>query len=268
MTPPSLHNWGIAWDWRWQDPGPGRPVADVVIEFCTTNADVLGDPGGARLPGHALLEVERRLAPGYAESQDRHGPADGHSGCTLERTWQAANLATSIDALVGGDGAGAPADTGPVQVPASPPDAGPAADDPALRTAAARQRRRRCRATAGLPAPVRLRRLLAQRWRLRPAHRGGSDQSPAGAHREVLVHGRDRRHLGSEDARRGDPDAGRPRPADCSEANGQDRAPASSRSLGGRGEHPRQADARRHRGALDRPVAGRRHLPLRRVGTA
>ena len=34
-------------------------------------------------------------------------------------------LATSIDALVGGDGAGAPADTGPLQVPASPPDAGP-----------------------------------------------------------------------------------------------------------------------------------------------
>jgi peptidoglycan hydrolase-like protein with peptidoglycan-binding domain len=41
----------------------------------------------------------------------------------IERTWQSANQATSIEALLGGAGIGAPADTAPAQAPAPPPDA-------------------------------------------------------------------------------------------------------------------------------------------------
>ncbi len=121
---PSLHNWGIAWDWRWQDPGPGRPVADVVIEFCTTNADVLGIQAVHDYQGTRFWKSNAGWRPGTPNPKTGMGQPWAQ-WLHIERTWQAANLATSIDALVGGDGAGAPADTGPLQVPASPPDAGP-----------------------------------------------------------------------------------------------------------------------------------------------
>ena len=121
---PSLHNWGIAWDWRWQDPGPGRQVADVVIEFCLANADVLGDPGGTRLPGHALLEVDRRLAPGYAESQDRYGPAMGT--VVAHRADLAGGQPGDVDRRAGRRRRCRRAGRHrPLQVPAPPPDAGP-----------------------------------------------------------------------------------------------------------------------------------------------
>ena len=39
---PSMHNWGMAWDWRWASPGPGRQAADEVIEFATADSARLG----------------------------------------------------------------------------------------------------------------------------------------------------------------------------------------------------------------------------------
>ncbi len=44
-TSPSLHNWGMAWDWRWANPGPGRASANEVIEFCVEHAGDLGIQG-------------------------------------------------------------------------------------------------------------------------------------------------------------------------------------------------------------------------------
>jgi hypothetical protein len=39
---PSLHNWGMAWDWQWKKPGPGRAGADEVIAWCLEHAEMLG----------------------------------------------------------------------------------------------------------------------------------------------------------------------------------------------------------------------------------
>lgn len=120
---PSLHNWGIAWDWRWQDPGPGRQAADAVIEFCLANTAALGiqavhDYQGTRFwksfSGWQTGTPNPKTGMGQPWAQWLH----------IERTWQAANQATSIEALLGGGGTAAPADAAPAQAPAPPPDAG------------------------------------------------------------------------------------------------------------------------------------------------
>ena len=109
---PSLHNWGIAWDWRWQDPGPGRQAADAVIEFCLGNAEALGvqavhDYQGTRFwksfSGWQTGKPNPKTGMGQPWAQWLH----------IERTWQSANQATSIEALLGSVGTGAPADTAP-----------------------------------------------------------------------------------------------------------------------------------------------------------
>ena len=39
---PSLHNWGMAFDWQWKQPGPGRRGADEVIAWSIEHANDLG----------------------------------------------------------------------------------------------------------------------------------------------------------------------------------------------------------------------------------
>ena len=114
---PSLHNWGIAWDWRWQDPGPGRPVADEVIEFCLTNAPVLGIQAVHDYEGTRYWKSYAGWRPGTPN------PATGMGQpwaqwLHIERTWESANVATAIDALLGG--AAPTADV--AATPAQPPD--------------------------------------------------------------------------------------------------------------------------------------------------
>ena len=98
---PSLHNWGMAWDWRWQDPGPGRHVADEVIDFCLVNASVLGIQGVHDYAGTRYWKSHAGWRPGTPS------PATGMGQpwaqwLHIERTWDAANVTTPIEALLGG----------------------------------------------------------------------------------------------------------------------------------------------------------------------
>src|SRR3954469_20592385 len=38
----SVHAVGRAWDWRFENPGPGRATADTVIDFTIANHEALG----------------------------------------------------------------------------------------------------------------------------------------------------------------------------------------------------------------------------------
>ena len=119
---PSLHNWGIAWDWRWQDPGPGRPVANQVIEFCIGNAEVLGIQAVHDYEGTRFWKSNAGWRAGTPNPKTGMGQPWAQ-WLHIERTWQSANLATSIDSLVGGGGPAAPAaDTAAASEPAPPAD--------------------------------------------------------------------------------------------------------------------------------------------------
>lgn len=98
---PSLHNWGMAWDWRWQDPGPGRRVADDVIQFCLTNAPVLGIQAVHDYEGTRYWKVHAGWRTGTPNPSTGMGQPWAQ-WLHIERTWQAANLETAIDALLGG----------------------------------------------------------------------------------------------------------------------------------------------------------------------
>lgn len=95
-TSPSLHNWGIAWDWRWANPGPGRSTADEVIEFCLDNTGPLAI--------QAIHDyVSCRYWKSYAGWQDATNSASSGFGQSwaqwlhIERTWAAANDDRSIE---------------------------------------------------------------------------------------------------------------------------------------------------------------------------
>lgn len=121
---PSLHNWGMAWDWRWGDPGPGRGVADRVIEFCLDNSGVLGI--------QAVHDYEQnRTWKSYRGAWKTATPS-GKTGMGqswakwlhIERTWAAANDDRAIEAAVGGGpvaaaptGQAGDSSTGTIEVP-------------------------------------------------------------------------------------------------------------------------------------------------------
>ncbi|MDQ3392017.1 MAG: peptidoglycan-binding protein [Actinomycetota bacterium] len=89
-TSPSLHCWGIAWDWRWSNPGPGRATADEVIEFCLDNTGPL-----AIQAVHDYVNC--RYWKSYSGWQDANNSASTGFGQSwaqwlhIERTWAAAN---------------------------------------------------------------------------------------------------------------------------------------------------------------------------------
>ncbi len=94
---PSMHNWGMAWDWRWAAPGPGRQAADEVIEFALAES--------ARLGIQAVHDyVNARYWKnnvGWRTAQS--SPANGFGQpwsqwLHIERTWDAANDPDPIDA--------------------------------------------------------------------------------------------------------------------------------------------------------------------------
>lgn len=94
-TRPSLHCWGMAWDWRWANPGPGRAIADEVIEFCLDNTGPLAI--------QAVHDYVRcRYWKSYAGWQDATNSASSGFGQSwaqwlhIERTWAAANDDRSI----------------------------------------------------------------------------------------------------------------------------------------------------------------------------
>ncbi|HZX54160.1 MAG TPA: peptidoglycan-binding domain-containing protein [Ilumatobacteraceae bacterium] len=102
----SMHNWGMAWDWRWADPGPGREAADEVIEYAIANSARLGiqavhDYVNARYWKNNAGWRTARSSPetgfGQPWSQWLH----------IERTWGAANRPDPIDQSAAGSDAAA-----------------------------------------------------------------------------------------------------------------------------------------------------------------
>jgi hypothetical protein len=93
---PSMHNWGMAWDWRWATPGPGRQAADAVIEWAIAESNKLGI--------QAVHDyVNARYWKNYAGwSTARSSPSTGFGQpwsqwLHIERTWDAANNPDAID---------------------------------------------------------------------------------------------------------------------------------------------------------------------------
>jgi len=110
---PSLHNWGMAWDWQWKKPGPGRAGADEVIAWCIEHANDLGI--------QAVHDYEAcRYWKSYAPKdgwRDAHESADTGFGqpwaqwLHIERTHAAANDERKIDlALAEGGSSPTPVD--------------------------------------------------------------------------------------------------------------------------------------------------------------
>lgn len=96
-TSASMHNWGMAWDWRWADPGPGRKAADEVIEWAIAQS--------ARLGIQAVHDyVNARYWKNYAGWRTATSSASTGFGqpwsqwLHIERTWDAANSSDPIDA--------------------------------------------------------------------------------------------------------------------------------------------------------------------------
>ncbi|CAN5824828.1 hypothetical protein BH20ACT4_BH20ACT4_04710 [soil metagenome] len=117
-TLPSLHCWGIAWDWRWANPGPGRATADQVIDFCIEHAGPLGI--------QAVHDYEQcRYWKSYAGWQDATNSASTGFGQSwaqwlhIERTWAAANDGRRIDQALADAGITEKGNTGPTQKKAS-----------------------------------------------------------------------------------------------------------------------------------------------------
>jgi len=101
---PSLHCWGIALDWSWQD--PGRATADAAIDFLLKNTGPLAI--------QAVHDYQRcrywKSYDGWKDAKKSAESGFGQSWATwlhVERTWAAANDARPIDqALRDGGGSG------------------------------------------------------------------------------------------------------------------------------------------------------------------
>jgi Putative peptidoglycan binding domain len=115
-TTASMHNWGMAWDWRWADPGPGRKAADEVIEWAIAQSD--------RLEIQAVHDyVNATYWKNYAGWRTAtSSPSTGFGQpwsqwLHIERTWDAANSSDPIDGTSKG---AAPAATPPAAPAATP----------------------------------------------------------------------------------------------------------------------------------------------------
>ena len=93
---PSMHNWGMAWDWRWANPGPGRKAADEVIDWAIAESSRLGI--------QAVHDyVNARYWKNYAGWRTAtNSPATGFGQpwsqwLHIERTWDQANKPDAID---------------------------------------------------------------------------------------------------------------------------------------------------------------------------
>ena len=123
---PSLHNWGMAWDWRWGDPGPGRANADEVIAWCLEHHDALGIQA---VHDYVSCRYWKNYA-GWKTANNNPSTGFGQSWSKwihIERTWSHANLDTPIDELLVGSEAGASAG-GPI--PAVKTNAGATSQEP------------------------------------------------------------------------------------------------------------------------------------------
>ena len=93
---PSLHCWGMALDWRWAGPGPGRAAADDMIAFFLDHAGALGV--------QAVHDYERcrywKSYNGWNTAKKSGATGFGQAWAQwlhIERTWAAANDDRSIE---------------------------------------------------------------------------------------------------------------------------------------------------------------------------
>ena len=100
---PSLHNWGMAWDWRWQNPGPGRAVAEQVMAFCVDNADTLNVQAVHDYQASALWRASKGWHPGTPSATTGMGQSWGQ-WLHIERTYAGASNATAIADLLAAGG--------------------------------------------------------------------------------------------------------------------------------------------------------------------
>ncbi len=186
----SLHNWGMAWDWRWANPGPGRANADAVIEFCINHAAATGIQAVHDYATGRYWHSNKGWRERQAEPVDRVRPVVG--------------AVAAHRAHVGRGQPGGADRRDPTPATARPQERSEDTDQPppAEHVAAGRQRRRRCRPPAGLPALLQVRRLHPQRRPVRPAHEGGGRDRPDQLRRQEVVPRQDRRRVGPEVERR------------------------------------------------------------------
>jgi hypothetical protein len=116
---PSIHNWGMAWDWQWGgDNGPGRTTCDAVIDFWLSNAAVLDV--------QAVHDYQRGRIWRSNRDAWKDQPANPKNGMHqswaqwlhVERNLDGARSSRPIEALLGG----APADPGVAKDAAALPD--------------------------------------------------------------------------------------------------------------------------------------------------
>ena len=105
---PSLHNWGMAWDWRWANPGRGRATADEAIQFFLDRADVLGIQAIHDYAGGRYWKSYRGWRDGTPSTSTGMGQRWAQ-WLHIERTWAWANDARSITQILGEAGKPAPA---------------------------------------------------------------------------------------------------------------------------------------------------------------
>jgi hypothetical protein len=120
---PSLHNWGMAWDWRWQNPGPGRAVAEQVIAFCLDNTDTLGVQAVHDYQAGRYWKSYGGWRPGTPSATTGMGQPWGQ-WLHIERTWAGASNATAIADLLAAGGVTVPPAAAAPQAAASAPSAG------------------------------------------------------------------------------------------------------------------------------------------------
>lgn len=130
---PSLHCWGMALDWRWAGPGPGRAAADEMIDFFLEHTGPLGV--------QAVHDYERcrywKSYSGWKTATKSGSTGFGQPWAQwlhIERTWAAANDDRSIEQALRDVGSSAASPKTPVE----PASAGTPADavilpDPVLR---------------------------------------------------------------------------------------------------------------------------------------
>ena len=93
---PSMHNWGMAWDWRWAAPGPGRQAADEVIEFALAESARLGIQAVHDYVNARYWKNNVGWRPAHSSPSTGFGQP-WSQWLHIERTWDAANSPDPID---------------------------------------------------------------------------------------------------------------------------------------------------------------------------
>ncbi len=105
---PSLHNWGMAYDWRFANPGPGRAAADEAIEFLIDRASDLGVQAIHDYSGGRYWKNRAGWKKGTTSGTTGMGQSWAE-WLHIERTWAGANDERTIETVLRGGGHSVPA---------------------------------------------------------------------------------------------------------------------------------------------------------------